>query len=50
MLGLEANKDEDLSEEIRNTRRIKLLEDRQWGSTGSVQIYWNHQTTKFVEV
>lgn len=49
MLGLEANKDEELPEEVRNTRRIKILEDREFGETGSVQIYWNKATTRFME-
>ena len=49
MLGLEANKDEDLDENIRNTRRLRILEDREFGETGSVQIFWNEKTTRFLE-
>jgi hypothetical protein len=49
MLGLEANKDEELPEEVRNTRRLKILEDREFGETGSVQVYWNKATTRFME-
>lgn len=49
MLGLEANKDEDLDENIRNTRRLRILEDREFGETGSVQIFWNKTSTRFLE-
>lgn len=49
MLGLEANKDEELSEEVRNMRRIRILEDREFGETGSVPLFWNKTTTRFME-
>jgi twinkle protein len=49
MLGLLGNKDPDLPENIRNTREIRVLEDRQWGSSAKYQLYWNRNTGQFVE-
>lgn len=49
MIGIEGNKDPDLSEEIRNLRQIKLLEDREFGETGTFQLYWDRNTTLFKE-
>jgi len=50
MIGLEGNKDDTLPEEIRNTRVLRILEDREFGEVCSVPIYWNRNTTRFVEV
>lgn len=50
MLGLEGNKDDTLPEEVRNTRVVKLLEDREYGETGSIPVYWNRASTRFVEL
>jgi len=50
MIGLEGNKDDTLPEEIRNTRVVRLLEDREFGETGSVPVYWNRNTTRFKEI
>lgn len=49
MLALEGNKDPELPEEIRNMRNLKLLEDREFGGTGNFGLYWNNNTTMFVE-
>jgi len=49
MIGIEGNKDPDLTDEIRNMRHIKLLEDREFGETGTFPIYWNRDTTLFQE-
>lgn len=49
MLGLEGNKDSDLEPEIKNTRQLVLLEDREFGETGKFQLYWNPETTLFGE-
>lgn len=49
MLGLLGNKDPDLPENIRNLREIRVLEDRQWGSSAKYQLYWNRNTGKFTE-
>jgi twinkle protein len=50
MLGLEGNKDPDLDMYERNTRRLIILEDREFGVTGSVKLYWDHNTGLFNEV
>lgn len=50
MLGLEGNKDEDLPEEIRNTRWLTILEDRAFGNSSSVMLHYNKNTTQFKEV
>jgi twinkle protein len=49
MLGLEGNKDNDLTPEIKNMRDLVLLEDREFGETGRFPLYWNSETTVFVE-
>ena len=50
MIGLEGNKDDTLPEEIRNTRVIRLLEDREFGEVASIPVYWNRASTRFVEL
>ena len=50
MLGLEGNKDPDLDEEVRNMRWITILEDRGFGNSARIPLYWNKHTTKFTEV
>jgi hypothetical protein len=50
MLGLLGNKDPDLPDEIRNTREVRVLEDRNWGSSGKYQLFYNKNTGRFLEV
>lgn len=50
MIGLEGNKDPDLSEEERNVRQLVVLENRTTGETGRWPLYWNKQTTLFTEM
>lgn len=50
MLGLEGNKDPDLSEEQRNMRRLVILEDREFGASGYIDLYWDQRTSLFNEV
>lgn len=50
MIGLEGNKDDTLPEEVRNTRVIRILEDREFGEVASVPVYWNRNTTRFMEL
>lgn len=50
MLCLEANKDPDLPEEIRNTRNVRVLEDREFGLSEKFPLFWNKQTGGFVEL
>lgn len=49
MLGLEGNKDDDLPKGIKNTRWLTILEDREFGTTGSIPLFWNENTTQFKE-
>ncbi len=49
MLGLEGNKDNELPPEVKNMRDLVLLEDREFGETGRFPLYWNSETTVFVE-
>ena len=50
MLGLEGNKDDDLPEEYRNIRYLKILEDREFGNSGKQGLFWNRSTTLFKEI
>jgi twinkle protein len=50
MLGLEGNRDPNLSPEERNLRTLVLLEDREFGETGRYKLYWDRSTGLFNEV
>lgn len=50
MIGLEGNKDPDFELEERNLRRLVVLEDREFGASGLVNLYWDHKTSLFNEV
>ena len=50
MLALLGNKDPDLPDEIRNTRELRVLEDRMFGGSGKYQLFYNKNTGRFVEV
>jgi twinkle protein len=50
MFGLEGNKDPNLPDNIRNRRRIKILEDREFGETGTFDLYWDKNTGRFTEL
>lgn len=50
MFGLEGNKDPDLEDEARNMRKLVLLEDREFGASGFVRLYWDKNTGLFNEV
>ncbi len=47
MLGLEGNKDADLPEETRNMRWLSILEDREFGNSDKIPLFWNKNTTLF---
>lgn len=49
LLALLANKDPDLPEEIRNTRQIQVLEDRNLGVSAKYSLYYNKNTGRFME-
>lgn len=50
MLGLEGNRDPNLSVEERNLRTLVLLEDREYGETGKFPLYWDNKTGLFNEI
>lgn len=50
MLALEGNKDPELDEEVRNLRWLTILEDREFGNSASVPLFWNKKSTFFKEV
>lgn len=50
MIGIEGNRDPDLTEEERNIRTLSLLEDREFGSVGKFPLYWNKHNTLFTEM
>ncbi len=49
MFGLAGNKDPALGDNVRNVRRLCLLEDREFGAAGEYNLYWNSNTTIFEE-
>lgn len=50
MLGLEGDKDPDLDVEERNLRRLVILEDREFGASGVVRLFWDERTGLFNEI
>lgn len=50
MIGMEGNKNPDLAMEQRNMRSIVLLEDREFGESGRVNLFWDPMTGLFSEV
>jgi len=50
MIGLEGNKDPDLPKEERNMRTLVILEDREFGITARVPLYWDDKTGVFNEI
>lgn len=50
MLGLEGNRDPNLTPEERNMRTLVLLEDREFGEVGRFKLYWDAATGMFNEI
>lgn len=50
MLGLEGNRDSNLTPEERNMRTLVLLEDREFGEVGRYKLYWDNKTGLFNEI
>ena len=50
MIGLEGNKDPELTREERNVRTLKILEDREFGVSDSISLYWDYKTGLFNEI
>jgi twinkle protein len=49
MMGLRGNKDPELPMEERNMRYLDILEDREFGVSGTVPLYWDNRTSLFNE-
>lgn len=49
MLGIERNKDPELSEDERNTSKFVLLEDRSFGNVGYFNVFYNKETGEYLE-
>lgn len=50
MIGMEGNKDPDLPIEERNIRHLVILEDREFGCSDRVSLFWNRETGLFQEI
>jgi len=49
MIGIERNKDPELSEDERNTSHFVLLEDRMFGNTCKFPVFYNKETGDYLE-
>jgi twinkle protein len=49
-MGLEGNKDPELSEEEQNMRKLVMLGDREFGESGYVDLFWNKNNHLFTQV
>jgi twinkle protein len=50
MIGMEGNKDPNLSPEERNIRELVVLEDRATGSSGKLKLYYDMATGSFNQI
>lgn len=50
MFGLRGNKDPALPDEERNMRWLEILEERNFGESGSIPLFYNKQTGRLKEV
>lgn len=50
MIGIEGNKDPDLPPEQRNMRDLVILEDRNFGESGRVHLFYNKNTGRLEEL
>jgi twinkle protein len=50
MIGMRGNKDPELPPEERNMRKLEVLEDREFGVSDVVDLYWDNKTGLFNEV
>jgi twinkle protein len=50
MFGVRGNKDPELPLEERNIRYLDILEDREFGVSGTVPLYWDFNTGMFNEI
>jgi len=49
MIGLEGNKDPDQTTKEKNTRSLVVLDDRKYGRTGKVPLFYDNSTGDFIE-
>lgn len=49
MIGMRGNKDPELPLEERNMRYLEMLEDREFGASGVIPLYWDSNTGLFNE-
>jgi 5S rRNA maturation endonuclease (ribonuclease M5) len=49
MIGIEGNKDPELPEAERNTRKLVILEDRNFGESAVIPLYYNKATGRLLE-
>ena len=49
MIGIEGNKDPELSEEEINTRKLVILEDRNFGESAIIPLFFNKNTGRLLE-
>jgi 5S rRNA maturation endonuclease (ribonuclease M5) len=49
MIGIEGNKDPELPDEERNTRKLVILEDRNFGESAIIPLYYNKDTGRLLE-
>lgn len=50
MIGIQGNKDPDLEIDQRNIRELVVLEDREFGASGKVRLFWDRHTGLFEEI
>lgn len=50
MIGMQGNKSPDLDIDQRNIRELVILEDREYGSSGKVRLFWDRHTGVFEEI
>lgn len=50
MIGIHGNKDPDKPEEERNIRTLEILEDREFGCSDKVRLFWDKNTGYFNEM
>lgn len=50
MIGMEGNKDPSLPEEERNKRTLVILEDREFGASAKIHLFWDKNTGQFSEL
>lgn len=49
-IGIEGNKDPELTLEERNIRTLVILADREFGESGNIKLYWDYKTGLFNEI